>query len=233
MARHGWWLGVVAVSLFLAGCGRLALPWQSTKPAPAPPPVAEAPPVKVDVKRLIPGGPVEWQATFDDGTATQTEAILPVTGAVVGTQGGTPYVTWHLRPEGIYRKDAKSGAFLLYLPMELMDGMAWTQEAGGEKHWFFLSKCNGEECWEVQLLSRNLIQRFTWAPGKWIIRAESIDLTNPKNSFHKVMKGEPTPSKQLAAPEVWVDGKAPPVVAIEAELFKAESLRRLPITDKT
>lgn len=228
MARSSWWGGVLVVGLLLAGCGKLSLPWQKEEPTPAPPPVAEPAPVTADVRTLLPSGPIEWQATFDDGTATQTEAVLPSPEAVVGTQGGTPYVTWQIRPEGIYRKDAKSGSLLLYLPATLKDGSAWTQEAGGEKHWFLLTKCAGEECWEVQLLSRNLIQKFTWAPGKWIIRAESIDLANPKNTFHKVMKGEPAPSKQVAAPEVWADGKVPLVVESSAKLFAEELAKRKP-----
>lgn len=228
MARRGWWGGILVVGLLLAGCGRLSLPWQKAAPTPTPSPVTEPVPVTANVRDLLPVGPIEWQATFDDGTATQTEAVLITPEAVVGTQGGTPYVTWQLRPDGLYRKDAKSGAFLLYLPAALRDGLAWTQETGGEKHWFLLTKCAAEECWEVAVLTRNLVQKFTWAPGKWIIRAESIDVTNPKNSYHKVMKGDPVPSKQLAAPEVWVDGKAPPVVASDATLFAAELKKRMP-----
>lgn len=227
MARASWLGGILVVGLLLTGCAKL--PWQKEEPPPAPPPVTEPVPVTVNVRELLPSGPIEWQATFDDGTATQTEAVLLSPEAIVGTQGGTPYVTWQIRPEGIYRKDAKSGSFLLYLPAELKHGLAWTQEAGGEKHWFLLTSCKDEDCWEVQVLSRNLVQRFTWAPGKWIIRAESTDLANPKNSFHKVMKGEPAPSKQVTAPEVWVDGKAPPLVAIDAAQFTEERTRRLPL----
>lgn len=229
MAWRTRWVGLLAVGLLLAGCGKLVLPWQKKdfKSTPQPEITEPAPAPKELMSTLLPVGPIEWQATFDDGTPNLTEAVLPSSGAVVGTQGGTPYVTWHLQPDGIYRKDGKSGALLRYLPAELEDGLAWTQESGGERHWFLLTKCGAEECWEVQMLTRDLVQRFTWAPGRWIIRAESIDLANPKNSYHKVLKGEPAPSKQVAAPEVWADGKAPSVTPSTPEQFAAEHQKRL------
>jgi hypothetical protein len=176
---------------------------------------------------LLPSGPVEWDAVFSDGTAPQKEAALPAAETLVGTQGGHAYVTWHLRPDGVYRKDAKSGVFLLYMPAEMSDGMAWTQKTGDDEHWFLLTACPADGCWALKVLTRNLVQTFTWAPGKWITKVDFQDLDNPKNSFQKLLRGDPAPSKQTASPEAWEEGKAPPVVASTRQLFEAELQRRL------
>lgn len=221
------WLGLLLIGLLLAGCGNLSL-WPKKQAPPqttAPTPAKEIPTVNERV--LLPSGPVEWDVVFNDGTPPQKEGALPAQDSLVGTQGGTAYVTWHLRSDGIYRRDAKSGSFLRYLPADLSDGLAWTQKTGDDQHWFLVTACVTGDCWELQVLSRNLVQRFTWAPGKWITTAEFQDLENPQNSFQKVLRGGPTPSKQTATPEAWEEGKAPPVVATTRQLFEAELQRRL------
>jgi hypothetical protein len=228
MARRAWWLGVLVLGVIVAGCGKLSLPWQKG----APQPTKVAPEGTVEPRRdayrtLLPSGPVQGLATFDDGTPTQTEAIIPGQETLVALQGGVPYVTWHLRPDGVYRRDTKSGALLRYLPAELVDGLSWTQEDGDQRYWFLLTACPDQECWELELLTRNLVQKFTWAPGKWITKAESTDLLNAKNSFHKVMQGTLEPTKQSVAPEVWAEARVLPVLASDPQQFRAEKTRRL------
>jgi hypothetical protein len=217
---------LLLVGLLLTGCGNLAF-WRQKPKAQEPAPVAIKEPPTVNNRTFLPSGPVEWETTFNDGTPPQTEAALPAQETLVGTQGGHAYVTWHLRPDGVYRRDVKSGMFLRYLPAELVDGMAWTQKVDSDVHWFLVTACPTGDCWELQVLTRNLVQRFTWAPGKWVTKAEFQDLENPKNSFQKALSGDPAPSKQTATPEAWEDGKTPPVIASNRQLFEAELQRRL------
>jgi hypothetical protein len=222
--RLGAWL---LAAVLLTGCSKLSLPFQ--KEAPKDPVKNEPPPtasVSAGYRTLLPQGAVEWQATFDDGTPSLAEGVLPTAEALVGTQGGKAYVTWHLRPEGVFRRDPSSGSFLRYLPADLQDGLVWSQVSGGATFWFYLQGC-GADCWYLHLLKGKEIQRFRFAAGRWVTEADLLSLAQPAASFHKKMVGEPAPSRQTAKPETWDGAKVAPVQEGTAAQFQAERDRML------
>lgn len=207
------WL--LAAALF-GGC----TPWSRTDSTPAASaPTETAPPATeavapgpeaalaadpTPVGELFPASSYTLDYDFDDGTPRLTEQLLVTPERVVGIQGGVPYVTWHIRPGGLYRRDplgGSNGALLRYLPAQLQDNLAWKQESAGATIWFRLratTECGRlpawvtapRHCWELHILNRGQSQWFRFAPGLGIVAARILSLDRPAESFHKTATGE-------------------------------------------
>ncbi|HWI64761.1 MAG TPA: hypothetical protein VNT75_23275 [Symbiobacteriaceae bacterium] len=103
---------------------------------------------------------------------------------IVATYNGTPYVTWLLRSDGVWRADpGGSGVLLRYLPPELQDGTVWKQTSGGQDIWFKLTRESSQ--WLLQVVNRAEVTLFRFSPAAGPYRVESINYANPSHSFVK------------------------------------------------
>ncbi len=157
--------------------------------------------------------------------ATVNEETIIDGNRVVHAYEGKVYVTWHVAPEGVYRRDPKGGGALLrYLPAELKDGLAWSQQSGDAQVWFHLRKAG--QNWELLILNRGELTRFLFVEGMGPIMAVTENWARPADSFAK-WKGEDkgeSPSKEsratyLGQAEAALTEKAPGVQDASADEF--------------
>lgn len=205
---------IVPLLIFLAaGCSRGAPPPPPVvNPPSTPPPVVEAPPSPPPVagpaaEGFLPKPGQPYSYALSDGTSAN-EWFVRDGDRLIGAYNGKTYVTWFVRPDGVWRPDPKGQALLRYLPPVMQPGLAWKQQSGADEVWFRLAEkdsCNrvgrGMPCWELTVLNRmeRTVFRFTELYG--IIYASSDNFTTRSDSYIKAAaepaKGDAPPREQM------------------------------------
>lgn len=223
-------VAAIAVLVVASACARPTAPETAPKAPPEAQPEGRA--AVAWPEWAFPRKPLNFTYRFDDGTPETEEQMAALEDRVVAIKEDRVYVTWFIRPDGVYRQDplgGKDAPLLRYLPAEPRHDLVWSQTSGNAQIWFRLQEApdcgqdySGEKlpgsCWDLYMLNRGEVHFFRFAKAAGVVQAGVLSPAKPEKSFRKLAKVKPWPAvageadlkRWAGAAGVWADAKATP-----------------------